>query len=130
MKKPGDRWPFQTMRNSGDKGNASENLRGEKEGTAGKRLPRERRGGETAFFETATERSPMNDHFISLHVRTSSNASDKDKHFDDNSPRYVPSDSRNRNDVRVHARPRCDPFSSFLVETPFSFYRSRCIRSL
>lgn len=27
-KSRGDRWPFQTMRNSGDKGNASENLRG------------------------------------------------------------------------------------------------------
>lgn len=52
MKKPGDRWPFQTMRNSGDKGNASENLRGERERgrAAGKRFTGERRRRDKTAF--------------------------------------------------------------------------------
>ena len=52
MKKPGDRWLFQTMRNSGDKRNASENIRRdrERERAAGKRFARKRRRRDKTAF--------------------------------------------------------------------------------
>lgn len=40
-REPGDRWPFQTMRNSGDKGGARARMRGEKM-MAGESVERER----------------------------------------------------------------------------------------
>lgn len=59
-REPGDRWPFQTMRNSGDKGGARARMRGEKM-MAGESVERERterdrengrKGGEKIVAET------------------------------------------------------------------------------
>lgn len=63
-REPGDRWPFQTMRNSGDKGGARARMRGEKmmegESVERERTERERerdrengrKGGEKIVAET------------------------------------------------------------------------------
>lgn len=54
-REPGDRWPFQTMRNSGDKGGARARMRGEKM-MAGESVERERTERETEKTGERAER--------------------------------------------------------------------------
>lgn len=54
-REPGDRWPFQTMRNSGDKGGARARMRGEKM-MEGESVERERTERETEKTGERAER--------------------------------------------------------------------------